>query len=1203
MFLTDQGAFKELFGPLTAKCFDFLLLTMEESKPEINSVNRAHDQETQTTFDINHREPTVSHRTPSTDSMRSRNGYIHRHDPVWNTSNTFHSPAYSGYCRYEMHYPAHHQPPPAIRPTPSNHCYAGRTFPWHNSPSPVISSHLPPVPPSQSHYHPYPYHHPDGFYPHPSSLHGVPPPLLHHRQPETEIARPKPEWPYGYQPFVKPFTPIEYLALLHRQPGSEHGGPPSTATSLKSTVIDLPQTSFPNQISSATMGRKRPISNTPSSVESIDLTALIRNSPDSLSAYLGPTRVSSAGSIGHLSPMGFCTSPGSKQASHYQVARNPPITAPPIAPPRIPSPSSIRDAVPSSTTGAEGTKEETQNSSRNCAETTQVSSNKETESSSCKEESMDICTLDSTTSPGTSEVKQEASDNEGDDNQAEQEERDLACHWNECKVQCETQDELVKHVNNDHIKKDRKDFTCYWEACSREKKPFKAQYMLVVHMRRHTGEKPHKCSYTGCNKAYSRLENLKTHHRSHTGERPYVCEVEGCNKAFSNASDRAKHQNRTHSSKKPYVCKVPGCTKRYTDPSSLRKHTKTVHGEHAIKRLKAEGSREQPPSNPDKKGNTSSEKGQGQLKTNSSQSGQSPSSVKNSQAQEPMSPGRDGSSTVGSVIQGGSCSQACTGSNFEVETVSSSCDRAPGGLDIPLSQGSPRSVGQSTLGLSPRSPPFVNNLPDILEGEWESADSGGLVTTAQSFETRPQPQAVTLPKIDARKRDVLSWVNDVHRRMSQSSQRSSDGSHLPVELNSNASRRSSQESGWSSYGSRRSSRASPFPSTSIQPQEVIPYYPNNGSVLPVPTSIPTHCKPPNLHPLDSTDETLRRTSEISTCSSQSAPYIRLSRNSSGYGSQSNLAVIRSPMFHKISPLSNMVPHPPGQSDGSSRRKSDTVICEADSSGSYLTNNERNEVRRSSEPIRHGRAPHFGIEPSSGSLNRETAPVPNLNEAELMCADVDPKEFEAYLNPQGRGQMESDLLHPSSDSQSSTSICPQQTQRLRHFPYPKEQQPVAQQSQQHQPSLQIVHHRPQESLSNQTPLPNEKLPPLGKSGANSTRNSQDGYWGSSWDTAGQQPDFQNGYHTAPSENVAYDISVGPQRLENSNNTGSMENYEDAMVEGLGLLSTDSGGVSEFVGNSNMVVNDMNTLLNSLREEERYLEMCQSRGVTGSAMSIF
>ena len=362
---------------------------MDESKPEINSVSRAHDQETQTNFDVSHRESS-NNRTASIDSRRPHGYAYSRHGQSWGTNHYYRPSPHPEYYPYELHYPPPHIPPPSMPVQHhTNHYYPGRTPPhWHNPPSPVLPPHLSPVPHPHSPYPHYQYHHPDGFYSRPPPIPGVVPPMpisRERRHTDTEIARPKAEWPPGYQPFVKPLIPSDYLASLHRNPGSDYGGPPSTATSLRSTVIDLQHSNFPSPRRSASMSRKRALSNTPSSVESIDLNALIRGSPDSLSGYLGPTRVSSAGSFGHLSPIGFCTSPGSRQASRYPTVRNVFITPPPIAPSRLPTPSSMRDAVPSSTTGADGTKEEAPES-MSCAESPKVSNIKEPENGNCKEE-------------------------------------------------------------------------------------------------------------------------------------------------------------------------------------------------------------------------------------------------------------------------------------------------------------------------------------------------------------------------------------------------------------------------------------------------------------------------------------------------------------------------------------------------------------------------------------------------------------------------------------------------------------------------------------------------------------------------------------------------------------------------------------------------------------------------------------------------
>uniref|UniRef100_A0A8C6UHZ1 GLI family zinc finger 3 n=1 Tax=Neogobius melanostomus TaxID=47308 RepID=A0A8C6UHZ1_9GOBI len=359
---------------------------------------------------------------------------------------------------------------------------------------------------------------------------------------------------------------------------------------------------FPSPRLPSRPSRKRPLPISPLSEHSFDLQT-IRNSPNSLSLVniLNHSRSSSStsGSYGHLSAgaispalsFAYPPTPVALHVHQQLMSRQPGLVgsafghSPPLIHPTPPSP-------PSGPCQA----------SLFCLTFPQIKPTSESAVSSTGDpmhhKRSKLKPDEQLPSPGALSVQVRALSEEGDKDESKQEPEvvyETNCHWENCCREFDTQEQLVQHINNDHIHGEKKEFVCRWEECSREQKPFKAQYMLVVHMRRHTGEKPHKCTFEGCSKAYSRLENLKTHLRSHTGEKPYVCEHEGCNKAFSNASDRAKHQNRTHSNEKPYVCKIPGCTKRYTDPSSLRKHVKTVHGPEAHVTKKQRGDYPRPP--------------------------------------------------------------------------------------------------------------------------------------------------------------------------------------------------------------------------------------------------------------------------------------------------------------------------------------------------------------------------------------------------------------------------------------------------------------------------------------------------------------------------------------------------------------------------------------------------------------------------------
>ncbi|XP_076857857.1 zinc finger protein GLI2a [Brachyhypopomus gauderio] len=407
-------------------------------------------------------------------------------------------------------------------------------------------------------------------------------------------------------------SPADYYHLMtsHRSPYGEllmqTGTAATAAVHLPDYISPVDMSRFPSPRLTPRLSRKRALSISPMSDASIDLQTMIRTSPNSLVAYINNSRSSSnaSSSYGHLSvgaiSPSFTFPHPITPVAYQQLLSHPRGLGALGHTPHLLQPSASFSArqsqlcpVAHAGSGNPGT-EVNQNAGGDSAVSSTV--NPMINKRSKVKMEVDGPRPISPCSQEHVELREEL-----DKDECKQEPEavyETNCHWEGCSREFDTQEQLVHHINNDHIHGEKKEFVCRWAECSRDQKPFKAQYMLVVHMRRHTGEKPHKCTFEGCAKAYSRLENLKTHLRSHTGEKPYVCEHEGCNKAFSNASDRAKHQNRTHSNEKPYVCKIPGCTKRYTDPSSLRKHVKTVHGPeaHITKKQRADApAKPQPP--------------------------------------------------------------------------------------------------------------------------------------------------------------------------------------------------------------------------------------------------------------------------------------------------------------------------------------------------------------------------------------------------------------------------------------------------------------------------------------------------------------------------------------------------------------------------------------------------------------------------------
>ncbi|XP_037538394.1 zinc finger protein 836 [Nematolebias whitei] len=94
-------------------------------------------------------------------------------------------------------------------------------------------------------------------------------------------------------------------------------------------------------------------------------------------------------------------------------------------------------------------------------------------------------------------------------------------------------------------------------------------YLVVNHMRTHTGQKAFSCRI--CGSVFSTKQGSRIHMKVHTGEKRFSCRF--CGKTFSYSSNWKRHLM-VHTGEQPYSCFV--CGKRFKRSANVNLHMK-VH--------------------------------------------------------------------------------------------------------------------------------------------------------------------------------------------------------------------------------------------------------------------------------------------------------------------------------------------------------------------------------------------------------------------------------------------------------------------------------------------------------------------------------------------------------------------------------------------------------------------------------------------------